>query len=462
MSRLKRLAVVVSTAVLSVPVHAQETAPVERRLEELERRYEARLAALENEVSTLREALRASGDAGAASARDEVDVAVDRLLAGGAMTRPSTLAGRFDDRWNPAVGVVADFVLAVSDRDDSFDEHNRFFHRGVEISFAGRIDPYAAYFATLNVNADEVELEEAYVDLDRALPDVFRLKAGRFFRDVGKLGPLHDHELPFTDKPAVYQDYLGGSPSGLGVELHHWFGVGEVPVRWSLGVIDDPEADSHAVAGPAADAGHAHDDEGPDGVGRRGLENFAWHARVAASLDLGETHVLQLGASALFAPERVGFADDGVGGVLRFETRKNLFSADATWRWRDPSREDALTAGVEAFLNRERFASVDASATPFTAATTGTVSAFGLHAWAEYAFDRRWSAGGFFDRLERAADDGFLWTGGGAFVSFKLSEMNRLRLQIQAIDDELRGDAYWVGMIQWTTVLGSHGHPLEW
>ena len=112
--------------------------------------------------------------------------------------------------------------------------------------------------------------------------------------------------------------------------------------------------------------------------------------------------------------------------------------------------------------NHERFLAIDDSAPPFTTTVSDATTAWGVYAYAEYAFDRRWSAGGFLDVFDRAVADGFNWTGVGAFVTWKIDEFNRLRLKVQAIDDELSDDSYFVAMLQWTVLIGSHSHLLDW
>jgi len=34
-------------------------------------------------------------------------------------------------------------------------------------------------------------------------------------------------------------------------------------------------------------------------------------------------------------------------------------------------------------------------------------------------------------------------------------------LQVQAVDDELADDRYFAAMLQWTVIIGSHSHPLD-
>ena len=453
-----RIASALAASVLSAAaVSAQDPTSTEARFAALQERYESRIQALEAEVRTLKtgEAARVEIDRSGA-----VESRISELTSSGVMGRALDQTTRYDNRWNPAIGVVGDFVLAVSDRDDSFESSNQFISRGAELGVLGRIDPFGYFAAVLHFLPDEVEFEEGYAVVDQGLPDNFTFKAGKFFYDFGKLAPLHDHELPFVDKPAVFQDYLGGGPIGIGAEIHHWFGVGETPVRWSVGAVNAVGGDTIAIVGPAAGA-HEHEEEGGEPFGRRGLENMAFHARLTTVLDLGEASSLQVGLSGIYAPEIAAFTDDTAGGVLRDETRKRTFGFDLAYRHRDPSRNDAFTMGLEILHNRESFLDIDGSVSPVVTSVGGTVKAWGGYAYAEYEFDRRWSAGAFFDLFDRAVADGFNWTGGGVFVTWKINEFNRLRLQVQAVDDELADDRYFAAMLQWTVVIGSHSHLLD-
>jgi hypothetical protein len=445
-------------ALASAALAAQEPGDaLERRLAEMQSRYEARIAALEGEVRSLKDGASARADSDRAAVVDE---RIRELEANGSLARALDQQTRFDNRFNPAIGVVGDFVAVVSDQNDSFEFSNQFVSRGAELDVNGRIDPFGYYSLVVHFLPDEVEFEEGYAVIDQGLPDTFTLKAGKFFYDFGKLGPQHDHELPFVDKPAVYQEFFGGSPTGVGLELHHWFSVGETPVRWSLGAVNSAEGDTVAILGPSA--GHEHeDDAGGEPFGRRGFENLAYHARVTSVLDLGAESSLQIGLSALYAPEQVSFTDDGLGGVLRDETAKRTYGLDVTYRWRDPSRDDGFTMGLEILHNRQKFLAIDDTVSPIATSVSPSVTAWGGYAYAEYEFNRRWSAGGFLDLVDRIEADGFNWISGGAFVTWRINHFHRLRLQVQAIDDELSDDRYFAAMLQWTVIIGSHAHPLD-
>ncbi len=80
--------------------------------------------------------------------------------------------------------------------------------RSVELNVAGSVDPFARGYAVLNASADPVTgeataaVEEAAI-VTTSLPWNLTLKAGRFFGEFGRLSYIHDHELPFVNRPLV-------------------------------------------------------------------------------------------------------------------------------------------------------------------------------------------------------------------------------------------------------------------
>ncbi len=339
------------------------------------------------------------------------------------------------------------------------------------------MDPTLAYYVFIHFEPDEVELEEGYGVADDWLPDTFSLKFGRYNVDFGKLSPIHDAELPFVDKPGVLQEFVGGSLRGTGIELHHWFGLGDSGLlRWSLGVVDSPDGDAHPVV--PVRGGHEHADGGDEeelaGIGKRGVDDFALTARATAIFDLSTTATLQFGASLVFAPhlrdfEAADLATDGppaVDPLVRFDRAKRVIAGDVTFRWRDPTTGEGLLLGGEILFNRERFEAEEDEAAAlladFSSGETFRESSWGFYLMGEYAFDPHWSLGASFDWFERATDDELQFWDVGAFVTWNLNEFNRLRFELRYFEDDLFRDEFTVAMFQWTTILGSHGHGLPW
>lgn len=360
----------------------------------------------------------------------------------------------FDNLFNPAISLSADFALPMSDRANSSEDLNQFSLRSMELGIVGRVDPYMSYQTYIHFDEEEVEIEEAYGLVDNALPDTFMLKFGRFNLDFGKLSPIHDHDLPFLDKPQVLQEYLGGSLRGTGAEVHHWVPFGEVSlVRWMVGVTNQLDGDSHASFGPAAgEHGHGEEGEEIEPFGRRNFDNFAFHARASALVELDLESSLQVGVSGAWAPEVDTFFEPMPGTVAKSELQQHILGVDITYRTQDPASARGLTiAGEALYLDRQALDDTD---------TETTTRAFGYYAYAERRFNLNWAAGvsgGMYEHAEDSSEES--WDV-GAYGSWFINEFNRLRLEARHFDDP---DEESFGItLQWTTILGSHGHGIDW
>lgn len=356
----------------------------------------------------------------------------------------------FDPTFNPAISVIGDFVYSGTDANDNFESHNQFRVRDVEVGLVGRIDPSLSYQVYVHFSEEDIELEEAYLLADDWLPGTFSLKAGRFNSDFGKLSPIHDHDLPFVDKPQVLQEYLGGALRGTGIELHHNTELGESTLlRWSAGAVNGLDGDTHAVFGPGA--GHGHDEEGAEPFGDRDFENLAFTGRVTALTDIGETGTLQIGGSVAWAPEARSFFDTGTS-VIAADLETLVAGVDATFKTLDPETGSGFRFGAELLIS-DNESSDDGM-------TIAQNESSGFYAYVESIFGPTWSIGASGGVYEHAENDNEDSTDVGAFVTYRRNEFNRLRLEVRHFDDPME-DSIGV-MLQWTTILGSHGHGVDW
>ena len=53
-----------------------------------------------------------------------------------------------------------------------------------------------------------------------SLPWNLELKGGRFFGEFGRLSYIHDHELPFVNRPLVLDQYIGGESQTDGLQVN--------------------------------------------------------------------------------------------------------------------------------------------------------------------------------------------------------------------------------------------------
>ncbi len=423
------------------------------RIAEIRSAYEARITGLESEIRDLRD------DVGrlAEEAHHELESGIDALVHEGHdhdHHGHDHAAGRGGAR-APAIGVVGDFVFAGSTGDGGFDSYDRWILRGVEIDFAGEVDQGLEYYVAVFFTEEEVELEEAYGVASDLLPLDLRLKFGRFNVDHGRTSPLHEHELPFVDKPGVIQEFLGGTLRGTGVELHRVTEIGRgAQLRWSLGFLNSPDGDAHAIAGPLALEDH-HGDDHEDLPGRRDLGNFAYTARLATRIELGGDDLIEIGGSLLWAPERRTLFED-LGGTTDFvrDLEKLVVSLDLTYQAIDAGDGSGFVLQGEFLFDRRE------SGDPADGGVL-TDDSFGFHVWGEYHLDRELSLGVAFDWFEVPVEGGSSWDI-GAWVTWNMSANNRLRLEARWYDDHVVGDDFLVVMLQWTTLLGSHTHQSTW
>src|SRR5439155_4999309 len=131
--------------------------------------------------------------------------------------------------FNPSIGLVGETVFSYrskgsdqigSDRPGGFDV----FQRSIEVNVAASVDPFAKGYVVINAAADSATgeatmgVEEAALQTT-SLPWNLELKAGRFFGEFGKLAYIHDHELPFVNRPLVLDQYIGGESRTDGAQL---------------------------------------------------------------------------------------------------------------------------------------------------------------------------------------------------------------------------------------------------
>src|SRR6185312_10985127 len=108
---------------------------------------------------------------------------------------------------NPDISVIGDFVGATGNPMNrptpSLEMHES------ELGFQEVIDPYARADFFLTFGEHGVDLEEGYLTFT-ALPAGLQLKVGKMRAAFGKVNTLHNHVLPWVDRPLVTQNLVGG------------------------------------------------------------------------------------------------------------------------------------------------------------------------------------------------------------------------------------------------------------
>ena len=138
------------------------------------------------------------------------------------------------------------------------------------------------------------------------------------------------------------------------------------------------------------------------------------------------------------------------------DLKRLIWGFDLTFKWEDFATGEAFTLGSELLLLDHDTLVEDPDI------AVGDATSLGFYVYGLYSPDEHWSVGASFDWFERALDDSEVWWDAGAWITYKLNEYNRIRLEGRYVDDDLLDDGYWVVMLQWTTLLGTHGHGIDW
>lgn len=372
--------VVVLAAVRPASAQGADPQEVSRLREELQQLRQT-VAALEARL----DALQAAAPAPAAPA-PAVQAAVPAGTAGATAGALPVYGGAWAGSkvFNPDIGVVGDF-LGAAGRSPGGGEPSLEMHEA-EASFQAVVDPYARADFFLAFGPEGVDVEEAFVTFPTA-PGGLLLKVGKLRSAFGKVDGMHNHVLPWTDRPLVTRNLLGGEEglSDSGISLSRLLPNSLVFLEATGQVF---RGDSSVFRGE-----------------KRADLTYLGHLR--AYRDLTENSNLELGGSVAY-----GRNDSGPGETTR------LFGVDATFRFRPLRRAiyKRLVARSELVWSRRR-------------QPEGAASAFGTYLGLEYQFARRWFAGGRWDWSERAEDASLRDTGGSLLLTWWPSEFSQIRGQ---------------------------------
>ncbi len=178
------------------PPGEDRVAALESRLAEMQRVYDARIAALEAEIATLK---------GAPASAPPVSV-------------PTAAPSQTSNYFNPSVSVIGNFLgVGGSNHTATLPAADL---RESELGLQAVVDPYARADFFLSFGEDGVGVEEGVVSFT-SLPWGLLAKVGRMRTSFGKINTLHLHVLPWPDEPLPVVNLLGGEEGwiGTGVSL---------------------------------------------------------------------------------------------------------------------------------------------------------------------------------------------------------------------------------------------------
>ena len=361
--------------------------------------------------------------------------------------------------FNPSIGMVGETVFSYRSRGMNATESDRpggwdIFQRSVELNAAASVDPFAKAYVVANASADAATgeatfgIEEAALQTT-SLPWNLELKAGRFFGEFGRLSYIHDHELPFVNRPLALDQYIGGESRSDGLQVN-WLLPVDHYVSLTMGV-----GDSFGGDGPQSNPGNF-----------RNIDGFNFWSRLSTYFDLTPDWQAEMGVSGLINPHEHdrGGVDGltGAGGVPMTEHERRLAGLDFALRY-VPLRDNqfrSFTWGTELLYSDNHY-TFDPDGKPGNGDEfNGDVGALGLYSYMTCKFSRQWSAGFLFDYVQNAANEHDITYAYSPYVTWALSHWDQLRLQYthtdhNAVSGLKSDDAVY---LQWDWIIGSHSH----
>ena len=444
-----RFAPVLIAGFLAIPMFAQQAAPApaassnDAAMEQKFRELEDRVIALEGQIRMLKAAAAqpapaaqpGATPAGAAQANAQPEVPPSATAT---QAQPETQAATLATTTqgpnlggagtaaakalNPDISVIGDFIGALGGNSQqntaSLQPIPAFQMHESEVGFQSIIDPYSRGDFFISFGEEGVNLEEGYITFT-ALPGSFVAKVGKMRSAFGKVNTMHNHVLPWVERPLVSNNLVAGEDgiddAGVSVER-----ILPAPKGIFL------EATGQVFRGDSGDVFKSSQRSDVSAVG---------HLR--AYRDLNESTNVDLGVSYARGHNDLG---------TNFLT--HLYGVDATLRWK-PLRRSIY----HSFVARSEFIWSDRQQLPTTQ------NAFGYYASADYQLARRWFLGGRYDHSDRSRDASLTDKGGSVVLTYWPSEFSQLRGQYRFTHYANNVDANEV-FVQLIFSLGAHGaHP---
>ncbi len=283
---------------------------------------------------------------------------------------------------NPDISVIGQPFARLTDDPEDLDRDRLSLAPGeLELVFEAALNPYGRGSVTLSVGEEGLGLEEGFFILYRGLPGRLALKGGQYRVGFGKLNPVHPHALPFSERFRV-AGYLPGEEAFIEPGLS----LSELVPLWGdqsfTFTADWLQGDSFRIEREPTDSS-GDPLVAPDGDGDRAEETRAAFAgRASYFASLGDQSGLEAGVSVTHGTHNV--AAGARTTVLGFDAKAKLWTSanahlvlqgEGFQLWRDQAEWDE--AGGY---------------------TVTPVSPFGGYAFADMTLNRRFNAGGGYER----------------------------------------------------------------
>jgi hypothetical protein len=419
----------------------QEIDDLRQTLDHLRQQYDERLQALETKLTAI-QAARAPGDQPAQASGQPAAPAPSPVSTGSAAQAPAAQVPPGAEGaggptgplpvygasvsgakvFNPDIAVIGDFLGAAGS--NTVNPGPAFQLHESEAAFQAVVDPYARADFFISFGEEGVEVEEGYLTFTE-LPGGLLTKVGKMRAAFGKVNTLHNHVLPWTDRPLVTNNLAGGEDGidDAGISVARL-----IPNPWVF-----LEATGQVFHGDSSDLYQSS---------QRSDLSYVGHLR--GYQDLSESTNLDLGVSYSFGHNSAGIVDGQ--DIGRFTT--TLWGFDATLRWRPLQRSI-----YRSFVGRSEV--IWSQRGQFN----GRQDSLGYYISGDYQFARRWFAGLRYDHSDRADNAQLLDMGESALVTYWPSEFSQVRGQY-------RRTVYAEGPIaneflfQFQFSIGAHGaHP---
>src|SRR6266700_7869290 len=321
---------------------------------------------------------------------------------------------------NPDISVIGDFIAGAGHNPNNptpaFQMHES------EIGLQAIIDPYARGDFFISFGESGVNLEEGYITFT-ALPAGIVAKVGKMRSAFGKVNMMHNHVLPWVDRPLVTNNLVGGED-----------GIDDAGVSISR-IIPAPKGLFLEATGQVFRGDSGTDDSPVFHASRDSDVSAVAHLRSYA--DINESTNIDIGLSYARGHNELG---------TDFLTQ--LYGIDATLRWK-PLRRSIY----HSFVGRGEFIWSQRQQLPFEQ------RAFGFYTSADYQLGRRWFLGGRYDHSDRSEFANLTDQGASAVLTYWPSEFSQVRGQYRFTHYAGNIDTHEL-LMQVQFSLGAHGaHP---
>jgi hypothetical protein len=328
---------------------------------------------------------------------------------------------------NPDISVIGDFIGAAGH--NPFSEFSALQMHESEVGFQAIIDPYARGDFFISFGEEGVDLEEGYITFT-ALPASFVARGGKMRAAFGKVNTLHNHVLPWIDRPLVTNNLVAGedgiNDAGLSITRI-------LPAPKGLFL----EATGQVFRGDSGDVFKSS---------RRSDVSAVAHLR--GYRDITESTNVDIGVSFARGHNQPAPTVGAVPGPLATDFLTHLYGVDATVRWK-PLRRSIY----HSFVGRGEFIWSQRQQLP------RVQRSFGFYTSGDYQLGRRWFIGARYDRSDQAQNAAVTDSGTSLVLTYWPSEFSQIRGQYRFTHFGQGLDAHEV-LGQLLFSLGAHGaHP---